>query len=128
VKPLAVGVGDVPYSDAELGRATLRSVVMERQIADDSVPLSIEPDGQLLGDVERSVGVDCEQRIEVADAERATLRANVIAERESECANEEERAATRKREAGRGKGDGGWGMGEAGNGKLLTGNGPVVKS
>ena len=109
MKPLAVGVGDVSDSDVELGRATLRSVVMERQISDDPVPLPIEPNRQLLGDVERSVGVDGEERIEVADAERAALRAGVVRKRKRECADEQECAATRKREGGRG-------MGEAGSG------------
>ena len=102
VKPLAVRVGDVSDGDVEPGRATLGSVVMERQIANDPVPLAVEPNGQLLGDVERSVGVDCEERIEVADAERAALRANVTAERESECAKKEERAATRQAKSGSG--------------------------
>jgi len=56
--------------------------VAERQVTDDSVPLAVEPDRQLLGDVERSIGVNGEERIEVADADRAALRARINRERD----------------------------------------------
>jgi hypothetical protein len=58
--------------------------VLERQVAVDPVPLTGEPDCQLFGDIEGSVGVNGEQRIEVADAERAALRARGAREREKE--------------------------------------------
>jgi hypothetical protein len=58
--------------------------VVEREVAVDSVPLTGEPDRQLLSDIERSVGVNCEQRIEVADADGAALRARGACEREKE--------------------------------------------
>jgi len=41
-------------------------------------------DGELLGDVERSIGMNGEERIVVADAERAALRARGTCEREKE--------------------------------------------
>ncbi len=44
-------------------------------------------DGELLGDVERSIGMNGEERIEVAEAERAALRAR----RGRECEKEEKR-------------------------------------
>jgi hypothetical protein len=81
-KPAAVRAGNVADGDVELRPASLRGVVAERQVADDSVPLTVEPDCQLLGDIERSVGVNGEQRIEVTDADRAALRARVTGERE----------------------------------------------
>ena len=56
----------------------------ERQVADDSVPLAREGDCELLGDIERSVGVNGEKRIEVADADGAALRARGSREREEE--------------------------------------------
>ena len=75
------GVGYVADGDVELSRAPLRGVVVERQVAVDSVPLSRESDRQLLGDIERSVGVNGEERIEVADANGAALSARVMGER-----------------------------------------------
>jgi hypothetical protein len=58
--------------------------VLERQIADDAVPLARESNREVLDDVERSVGMNGEQRIEVADADRAPLRARGAREREEE--------------------------------------------
>jgi hypothetical protein len=79
-------VGDRDAVDIELRRATLRGVVVERQVADDTVPLTREADGELLGDIERSVGVNGDQRIKVADAQASVrvLRARGIGEREKE--------------------------------------------
>jgi hypothetical protein len=58
--------------------------MMEREVADYSVPLSREMDSEPLGDVERSIGMNCEERIEVADADGAPLRARGTSEREKE--------------------------------------------
>jgi len=77
-------VGYVADGDVELRRASLRGVVVERQVAVDSVPGAREPNRQLLGDIDRSVGVNGEERIEVADADGAALRARGTRERESE--------------------------------------------
>jgi hypothetical protein len=71
VQALAGRVGDIAKCDIELGRPALRGVMMQRQVADDSVPLAREPDRQLLGDIDRSVGVNGEERIEVPDADAA---------------------------------------------------------
>jgi hypothetical protein len=81
-KPPALGVGDVADDDVELRPASLRGVVLERKVADDSVPLTVESDRQLLSDVERSIGVNCEERIERADANGAVLRARIARERD----------------------------------------------
>jgi hypothetical protein len=51
-KPLAVRVSNVADGDVELRLASLRGVVVERQLADDSVPLTRESDRQLLGDIQ----------------------------------------------------------------------------
>ena len=53
----------------------------ERQVANDSVPLTRESDCQLLNDIQRSVGANGEKRIEVADADGAALRARIMDER-----------------------------------------------
>ena len=66
--------------------------MVERQVAVDSVPLARESDCQLLGDIERSIGVNGEQRIEVADADGASLRARGAREREE---SEKERPTNR---------------------------------
>jgi hypothetical protein len=58
--------------------------MMEREVADYSVPLSREMDSEPLGDVERSIGMNGEERIEVADADGARLRASGAREREKE--------------------------------------------
>ena len=58
--------------------------MVERQVAFDSVPLAVEANGELLGDIERSIGIDGEERIEVADADGALLRARGAGEREKE--------------------------------------------
>jgi hypothetical protein len=79
-KPPAFGVGDVADGDVELRSTTLRGVVLERKVADDSVPLTVESDRQLLSDVKRPIGVDCEERIERADANGAALRARTTRE------------------------------------------------
>jgi len=81
-KPPAFSVSDVADGDVELRSTTLRGVVAERKVADDSVPLTVESDRQLLGDVERSVGVNCEERIERADANGAVLRTRTTRERD----------------------------------------------
>jgi hypothetical protein len=82
LKPLSIHVGDVADRDVELGGAALRGVLVKRDVAVDSVPASRESDCQLLGDIERSIGPNGEQRIEVADADGASLRAR--GSRESE--------------------------------------------
>ena len=94
VKALSRLVGDVAERDLELGRAALRGVVVKGEIANDPVPLAGEANRQLLGNVERSVGEDSEQRIEIADANGAVgfLRARWLCERE-ERGEEEEAAA-----------------------------------
>jgi len=46
--------------------------------------LADEANSELLGDIDRSVGVNRVQRIEVADADRALLRARELREREEE--------------------------------------------
>ncbi len=81
MKPLAGRVGDVADGDVELRGAPLRGVVTERQVTDDSVPLACEAEGERLGDIQRSVGMNYEKRIEVADADRAALRARIKGER-----------------------------------------------
>jgi hypothetical protein len=81
---LATRVSDVAECDVEPGRTALRGVVAERQVADDSVPLTCESDRELLGDVERAVGVNGEKRIKVANADGAALRARGACERENE--------------------------------------------
>jgi hypothetical protein len=58
--------------------------VVERDVAVDSVPLTGEPDCQLFGDIEGSVRVNGEQRIEVTDVDGAPLRARGTGERENE--------------------------------------------
>jgi hypothetical protein len=60
LEPLSIRVGDVADRDVELGGAALRCVVVERDVAVDSVPLTRESDCQLLGDIERSVGANGE--------------------------------------------------------------------
>jgi hypothetical protein len=81
-KRLSGRVSDGADIDVESRPASLRSVVFERQIANDAVPLAREPDGELLGDVERSVGLNGEERIEITDANGAVLlRARITAER-----------------------------------------------
>ena len=67
-KRLSVLVGDGENSDVELLRAFSRAVVAQRQVADDLIRFVREPDCQLLRDIERSVGVNGEDRIKVADA------------------------------------------------------------
>jgi len=84
VEPAAGRVGDVADSDVKPGRASLGGVVVERDVAVDSVPLPRESDRQLLGDIEGSVGVNGEQRIEIADADGAALGARGACEREKE--------------------------------------------
>jgi len=84
VEPASGRVGDVADGDVEPGRASLRGVVVERDVAVDSVPLSRESDRQLFGDIERSIGVNGEQRIEITDADGAPLRARGARQREKE--------------------------------------------
>jgi hypothetical protein len=56
----------------------------KRYLTVDSVPLADEANRELLGYIDRSVGVNRVQRIEVADADRALLRARELREREEE--------------------------------------------
>ena len=58
--------------------------MLKREIADDAVPLTREPNREVFNDVERAVGMNGELRIEVADADRAPLRARGSREREEE--------------------------------------------
>jgi hypothetical protein len=60
----------------------LGGVLAERYLTVDSVPLAGEANRELLGDIEGSVRVDGVERIEVADADRALLRARELRERE----------------------------------------------
>ena len=90
-EPLAGNVSDVADSDVEPRRTPLRRVVVQRDVAVDSVPLAGEADRELLGDVERSVGVNGEQRIEVLDADGARLRAGVLCKRGGKRAGQDER-------------------------------------
>jgi hypothetical protein len=84
LEPPAARVGDVADADVEPCGATLRCVVVERQVAIDAVPMSRERERDLLGDVERSIGVNGEQRVEGADADGAFLRARETREREED--------------------------------------------
>jgi hypothetical protein len=78
---LAVCIGDRAVLDVELGRAALGGVVMEREVAIEPVPRPREADGQLLDDVERSILVDGEERVELPDPDVARLRARPRGER-----------------------------------------------
>ena len=92
LESLAICVGDVADRDVELCRPALRGVVVERDVAVESVPLTRESDRQLLGYIERPIGANGEQRIEVADADGASLSARGSREREE---NEKERPTSR---------------------------------
>jgi hypothetical protein len=92
LKPLSIRIGDVANRDVEFGGAALCGVVVERDVAVETFPLTGESDCQLLGDVERSIGPNGKQRIEVADADGASLRARGTREREEK---EEERPTNR---------------------------------
>jgi hypothetical protein len=80
----AARLGDAEDVDVEPGRAPLRGIVLQRQIADDAVPPARESNREILDDVECAVGMNGELRIEVADADRAPLRARGAREREEE--------------------------------------------
>ena len=56
----------------------------KRYLTVDSIPLAGEADGELLGYIDGSVGVNRVQRIEVPDADRTLLRARKLREREEE--------------------------------------------
>jgi hypothetical protein len=86
-KGFAAGVGDGEDVDVELRRASLRRVVLEREIALESVPRARKANREILDDIERAIGVNGEQRIEITDADRAPLRARGSRERaeEKEC-------------------------------------------
>lgn len=58
--------------------------MLEREVADDSIPLAAESDDEMLGDIERSIGSDLEACPEVADADGASLRACITGERNNE--------------------------------------------
>jgi hypothetical protein len=81
-KRLPSGVGDRDDVDVELVAASLGGVLTERYLTVDSVPQAGEANGEFLGDIDRAVGVDGVKRIEVADADRALLRARELRERE----------------------------------------------
>ncbi len=83
---LAGVVGDATVFDVELGGATLRRVVVQREIAIEPVPRPGEADGELLDYIERSIPVDGEERVELAQAYVAFLRARRLDERaEKKC-------------------------------------------
>ena len=50
---------------------------MQQDVAIDSVPLPIEANGERLDDVEGAVGVDGEQRVEIAEANGTFLRTRI---------------------------------------------------
>ena len=83
-KRLSILVGDGENFEVELLRAFSCGVVAQREVADDLIRFGREPDCQLLNDIERSVGVDGEDRIKVADAIGAILCARDRSERESQ--------------------------------------------
>jgi hypothetical protein len=83
-KRCAARLGDLEDVDVKPGRASLRGIVLKRQIANDSVPLAREANREVLDDVECAVGMNGELRIEVADADRPPLRARGAREREEE--------------------------------------------
>ncbi len=58
--------------------------MVEREVAVDSIPMAREADCQRLRDIERSVGVNGEKRIEVADADGVALRAGGSRKREEQ--------------------------------------------
>src|SRR5206468_318062 len=74
-------IGDGTVVDLEFGCTPLGRIVVERKVAIEPVPRAIEPDGDRLDDVESSVSVDGETRIEVPDANGTPLRARHWGER-----------------------------------------------
>jgi hypothetical protein len=84
----AIYFGNRCADDVQFSRAALGGVVVEREIPIDPVPGAVETDRQRLGYVERSVATDGEQRIEVADANGAALRARRTGERAEKEADE----------------------------------------
>ena len=84
---LTVPVGDVTIDDVELGGAALRGVVMQREVAVDPVPRAVEADVEGLDYVEIAIGANCEQRIEIPDANVASLRARRRGERAEKKSN-----------------------------------------
>jgi hypothetical protein len=70
----AGAVGDVAVGDLELGLAAVSRLVVEREIAVDPVPRSVEVERELLDYVERAVVVDGEQCNECPKANAAALR------------------------------------------------------
>lgn len=83
---LACVVGNGAVLDVELGAATLRRVVVQREVAIEPVPRAGEADGELLDYVERSILVDGEERVKLAQAYVAFLRARRLDERaEKKC-------------------------------------------
>jgi hypothetical protein len=80
----AAPLGDLTDVDVQFCRAALRRVVLERQVTLESVPAARKSNSEVFDDVERAVGMNRKQRIEVADANRAPLRARGSREREKE--------------------------------------------
>lgn len=70
-----------PVFDVEPGGAALGGVVLEREIAVDAVPRSVEAKRDALSYVEGAVTVNGEQRREVANADGAALTAGATGER-----------------------------------------------
>jgi len=84
-------------TDFELHRVSLGGGVVDRQVADDALPGAGEAEGQLLEDIQRSVGVHRKEHSEVADANFAiaVLRACIEPNREGERDCEKDCAANR---------------------------------
>ena len=79
---LASRIGDGAILDVQLRPPALRGVVLEGKIAIEAVPLTGETDRELFDDIHRAVGMDGEERREVADADVALLlRARLGGER-----------------------------------------------
>jgi hypothetical protein len=70
-------VGDKAGLYVELGRSSLRSVVVQQDVTIDPVPLTIEVNGERLDDVEGAVRIDGEQRVETAEANGTFLRTRI---------------------------------------------------
>jgi hypothetical protein len=94
---LAGRVSDGAVFYIQPGRPALSGVVMERQIAIDPVPLTLEADGELLDNVERAIGIDGEQRVVIPNANGTLLRLRVSGECAGKDPGEEECASNNGR-------------------------------